>query len=98
MTVDGGAGFGKYENPEIALTVGENATLDPRLRLGGVAQSVTVSSDTAPIETTKTEVSQTVEQRRINNLPINGRNYINFHPHQFADHSRRFSHHRPRAQ
>ncbi len=78
VTVDGGAGFGKYEKTEIALTVGENATLDPRLSLGGVAQSVTVSSDTAPIETTKTEVSQTVEQRRINNLPINGRNYINF--------------------
>ena len=78
VTVDGGAGFGKYENPEIALTVGGNATLDPRLSLGGVAQSVTVSSETAPIETTKTEVSQTVEQRRINNLPINGRNYINF--------------------
>src|SRR5439155_11757603 len=27
---------------------------------------------------TKTEVSDTVEQRRIENLPINGRNYINF--------------------
>ncbi len=78
VTVDGGAGFGKYENTGIVLTVGENATLDPRLALGGVAQSVTVSSDTALIETTKTEVSQTVEQRRINNLPINGRNYINF--------------------
>ncbi len=39
---------------------------------------MTVSSETALIETTKTEVSQTVEQRRIDNLPINGRNYINF--------------------
>src|SRR4029077_8053045 len=28
--------------------------------------------------TTKSEVSQTVDQRRIDNLPINGRNYINF--------------------
>ncbi len=41
-------------------------------------RAVTVSSETAHIETTKTEVSQTIEQRRINNLPINGRNYINF--------------------
>src|SRR5947208_17040584 len=41
-------------------------------------QTVTVSAETAPIETTKTEVSDTVEQRRIDNLPINGRNYINF--------------------
>src|SRR6202163_3818672 len=78
VTVEGGAGFGRYENPELVLTVGENATLDPQLSLSGVSQTVTVSSETADIEPTKTEVSQTIEQRRINNLPINGRNYINF--------------------
>ena len=78
VTVKGGAGFGRYENPELVLTVGENATLDPQLNLSGVSQTVTVSSEAADIEPTKTEVSQTIEQRRINNLPINGRNYINF--------------------
>jgi hypothetical protein len=78
MTVDGGASFGTYENPSVVLTVGESATFDPRLELKGMQQTVTVSAETAPIETTKTEVSDTVEQRRIDNLPINGRNYINF--------------------
>jgi hypothetical protein len=78
ITVEGGAGFGKYENASVDLTVGENATLNPQLRLGGISQTVNVTSETAPIETTKTEVSQTIEQRRIENLPINGRNYINF--------------------
>ena len=78
VTVEGGAGFGKYENDAVTLTVGQNATLNPQLTLSGVSQTVTVSSDTTQIETTKTEVSQTVEQRRIDNLPINGRNYINF--------------------
>src|ERR1700676_504324 len=78
VTVEGGAGFGRYENPSLTLTVGENASLDPQLSLSGVSQTVTVSTETADIEPTKTEVSQTIEQRRINNLPINGRNYINF--------------------
>jgi hypothetical protein len=78
MTVDGGANFGTYENSSVVLTVGESATFDPRLELKGMEQIVTVSAETAPIETTKTEVSDTVEQRRIDNLPINGRNYINF--------------------
>src|SRR5690242_12306613 len=78
MTVDGGTNFGTYENPSVVLTVGESATFDPRLELKGMQQTVTVSAETAPIETTKTEVSDTVEQRRIDNLPINGRNYINF--------------------
>jgi hypothetical protein len=78
MTVDGGANFAVYENSAIVLTVGENATFDVHLDLKGVQQSVTVSAETVPIETSKTEVSQTVEQDRINNLPINGRNYLNF--------------------
>src|SRR5450755_123406 len=38
LTVEGGAGFGKYENASVVLTVGENATLSPRLTLGGVTQ------------------------------------------------------------
>src|SRR5260370_1409151 len=37
-----------------------------------------IVSETAPIETTKSDVSQTIGQRRIENLPINGRNDINF--------------------
>ncbi len=78
MGVDGGANFALYQNDSIVLTVGEAATLDPQLQLRGQQQSIVVTTETAPIETTKTEVSQTVEQRRIDNLPINGRSYINF--------------------
>jgi len=78
MTVDGGSSFAAYENSSVVLTVGENATLDLHLELKGLKQTVTVSTETAPVETTKTETSETIEQRRIDNLPINGRNYINF--------------------
>ena len=78
MTVDGGPNLAIYENPSMVLTVGEAATFDPRLDLKGMQQSVTVTTEAAAIETSKTDVSQTVEQRRIDNLPINGRSYINF--------------------
>jgi carboxypeptidase family protein len=78
LTVDGGANFEALENTSVVLTVGENATFNPRLELKGMHQTVTVTTEAAPIETAKTEVSDTVEQRRIENLPINGRNYINF--------------------
>jgi Carboxypeptidase regulatory-like domain len=78
LIVDGGANFAAYENNSITVTVGENAAFNPRLELRGMQQTVTVTTETAPIETTKTEVSQTVDARRIDNLPINGRNYINF--------------------
>ncbi|HYL86917.1 MAG TPA: TonB-dependent receptor [Candidatus Angelobacter sp.] len=78
LTVDAGVSFAIYENSAIVLTVGESANFDPHVELKGVQQTVTVSTETAPIETTKSEVSDTVEQRRIENLPINGRSYINF--------------------
>jgi Carboxypeptidase regulatory-like domain/TonB dependent receptor len=78
MSVDGGASFAAYKNASIVVTVGENATLDPQLVLRGVQQTILVTTETAPIETSKTEVSQIIEQRRIDNLPINGRSYINF--------------------
>src|SRR5712664_4187558 len=78
MSVDGGANFSVYENPSFTLTVGENASFDPQLVLKGQQQSIVVTTETSPIETTKTEVSDTITQRRIDNLPINGRNYINF--------------------
>jgi hypothetical protein len=78
MSVDGGANFAAYENPSLELTVGERATIDARLELKGLQQSVTVSTETSNVETTKSDVSQTIGQRRIENLPINGRNYINF--------------------
>ena len=78
LTVDGGANFATFENNAIVVAVGENAAFSPRLELRGLQQTVTVTTETAAIETTKTEVSQVVDERRIDNLPINGRNYINF--------------------
>ena len=78
MTVRGGPSFSVFQNDSLVVTVGEDATFDPRLQLKGVSETVTVTTETANIETGKTEVSQTVEQRRIDNLPINGRGYINF--------------------
>jgi hypothetical protein len=78
LTVDGGANFASFENEAIVVSVGENASFSPQLVLRSMQQTVTVTTETAAIETTKTEVSQVVDERRIDNLPINGRNYINF--------------------
>lgn len=77
LTVDGGANFGLYKNESISVKVGQDLSFDPRLQLRSIQQTLTVTSEAANIETTKTEVSQTVDERRIDGLPINGRNYIN---------------------
>jgi hypothetical protein len=78
IRVDGGSNFAAYENPSYRLNVGQTATLDIKLVLGTTSQTVTVTTESAPIETTRSESAQTVDERQIDNLPINGRNYINF--------------------
>jgi hypothetical protein len=78
VSVDGGANFEVYKDDSVVLTVGDSVLRDFKLALRGQQQSVVVQAEATNVETTKTEVSQTVEQRRIDNLPINGRSYINF--------------------
>src|SRR6266478_2664233 len=78
LSVDGGENFAVYEYPSLTLTVGGNAGFDPQLVLKGQQQSIVVTTEASPIEPGKTEVSDTVTQRRIDNLPINGRNFLNF--------------------
>src|SRR6266852_8300118 len=78
MFVRAGSNFSDFQNDSLVVTVGEDATFNPRLVLKGVTEPVTVTTETAAIENAKTDVSQTVGQRRIENLPINGRGYINF--------------------
>jgi hypothetical protein len=78
VRVEGPSTFAPYENSAFQVTVGQEAILNVTLTLGTQQQTVTVTTEAASIETTRSESAQTVEQRQINNLPINGRNYINF--------------------
>jgi hypothetical protein len=71
-------GFSKLTDSGIVLTVGQVANLPVTLQLAGVTQEVTVTSGASLVETQRTSLSTTVDQQRIDNLPINGRNYINF--------------------
>jgi len=78
LRAEGGSGFAPYQNSSMQLTVGEQAIFNIKLELGAQSQTVTVTTESTPVEVTRTESSQTVDERHIDNLPINGRNYINF--------------------
>src|SRR5918911_876089 len=65
--------------PNVTLTVGQRATLDVPLELGEVSATVTVTgASTDVVETSRTAVATTIDQQRIENLPINERNYLSF--------------------
>jgi hypothetical protein len=73
------ANFKKAVVPSVTVTVGQRADLDIALELGQITDVVTVTgAQTELVETTKTNVSNTIDQVRIDNLPINQRDYINF--------------------
>jgi Carboxypeptidase regulatory-like domain len=72
------AGFAKVEAENVMVTVGQVMDLPINLSIAGTAEIVNVSSDADVVETTRTSTTDTVGQRRIDNLPINGRNYIQF--------------------
>ena len=73
------ANFKKAVLPRVTITIGQVADVPVTLEPGEITEIVTVSGATAEIvETSKTAVSTTIDQQRINNLPINERNYLSF--------------------
>jgi hypothetical protein len=71
-------GFGKVEAKDVSITVGGLVDLPIALAVASGKEVVEVSSQAELVETSRTSTTDTIGQRRIDNLPINGRNYINF--------------------
>jgi hypothetical protein len=70
-------GFGK-QTKTITLQVGQAAELDFNLKPGEVTQKVEVEATSELAEPTRTQVSTVITERQIVNLPVNGREFINF--------------------
>ncbi|MGH9325404.1 MAG: TonB-dependent receptor domain-containing protein [Terriglobia bacterium] len=66
-------GFTTYVQKGIVLTVNQAASLTARLQLGKVSQTVRVSANAAMITTRNATLTQLVGQKRIVDLPLNGR-------------------------
>jgi hypothetical protein len=70
------ANFAKFTQDQVTVNVLGRVTIDAQLGAAGATATVNVSGDTAPlIETTKTEVGGVIDQRRLENLPVNGRSF-----------------------
>jgi hypothetical protein len=66
-------GFNNYLQSGIILQVGNKVQVNVTLQLGAVSQEVHVSANAAMVEMQDTSISQVVDQRRIVDLPLNGR-------------------------
>lgn len=71
-------GFKTFRRDGIQLAVGAVAAIDARLEVGAISESVTVSSETPVVETTRSQTSTVINERSVRDLPINGRNFLDF--------------------
>jgi len=69
-------GFSKYIQDPVVVNVLQRTTVNADLKVGGIGETVTVTGESAPlVETTKTDVGGVIDQRRLENLPVNGRSF-----------------------
>jgi Carboxypeptidase regulatory-like domain/TonB-dependent Receptor Plug Domain len=67
-------GFQGAKNTDVVVRVNEDVRLDISLSVGAVTDTVTVSGKASTVDTTTGTLKTIVDQERIENLPLNGRN------------------------
>ncbi len=72
------AGFAPYFNPKVTVALGRSSTLDISLTAGDVNAQVTVTDSPPALDATQTAVTTSIDPERIEELPVNSRNYLEF--------------------
>ncbi|HEY2843042.1 MAG TPA: TonB-dependent receptor [Bryobacteraceae bacterium] len=70
------AGFSKFVQTGIVLQVASNPTVNIGLKLGTVSETVQVEANATQVETQTTSIGGLIENKRILELPLNGRNAV----------------------
>lgn len=69
-------GFKRAVHSDILVTVGDVVRLDFVLEVGEISESVTVSSEPPQVNTEEGRLSNLVDEKRVVDLPLNGRNAL----------------------
>jgi outer membrane receptor for ferrienterochelin and colicin len=71
-------GFAPYRHTGVVLSLGQSARLDIVLAPASASAEVIVSAQPSAIDTSQTSVVSSVDQERIEELPVRSRNYLDF--------------------
>jgi hypothetical protein len=71
------SGFKHLTRENIPVEVNNAARVDGTLQVGDLTQTVEVTSQAALLQTESATVSQVVEGRQVEDIPLNGRNIMN---------------------
>jgi Carboxypeptidase regulatory-like domain/TonB-dependent Receptor Plug Domain len=68
-------GFSTTTQQNLTVTVGQHLNVNVKLSLGAASQTVQVTAAPPQLQTDEASVGQVVNQRTLNSLPLNGRNF-----------------------
>src|ERR1017187_56819 len=67
-------GFQSYTQTDIVLQADQKLTANVRLQIGSASETVTVAGEVPQVDTTTGTLSQVIDEKRVVDLPLNGRN------------------------
>ncbi|MDI1243645.1 MAG: carboxypeptidase regulatory-like domain-containing protein [bacterium] len=71
-------GFSNSVLENVEVTIGNTLSLNIGMKLGGASETVDVTGEADAIDTARTELSTQINQRSVENLPINRRDFSRF--------------------
>src|SRR2546430_1915309 len=71
-------GFAPYRQTGVGASLGQTIHLDIMLAPASESEKVTVSAQPSAVDTSQTSVLSSVDQERIEELPVRSRNYLDF--------------------
>jgi hypothetical protein len=71
-------GFSNSVLENVEVTIGNTLALSIAMKVGGAAETVNVTSEADAVDTARTELSTQINQRSVENLPINRRDFSRF--------------------
>ncbi len=72
------AGFKPEVRQSIRVSLGTSVRVDFTLQLGNLQEEIVVTGAAPLVETTRPDVASTVSSEQIENLPLNGRDFLDF--------------------
>ena len=69
------AGFASVAK-QLTVSIGQALDLPVKLEVAGVSAAVNIGSDVPIVETVRTQITETIRPKEINELPLNGRNFL----------------------
>lgn len=72
------SGFGTATSDNVTVNVGSSVNVTLKLSLAGAKEEVTVTGTVSTIQTNTAEIGNTVQTRQVENLPLNGRDIMDY--------------------